>query len=787
MEGCAFSKGADIIDYIEITTGADLTTQMREAGFLDDESEQPRRVKPAKKESATGTVQGNSEENPPSLPATKKKNTAAFIWNKSKASDKIPYEYLEKTRKLKLEQNSEIRFNSYTDKEKILHEMIVLRLSRPGDDLSEPQSIQRIFIKKEDDTDSDNYGLWVKTGTAICNSAERAAVGRGVWFHPELPKKEIAVGEGPETMISVGLATGMNYVSCLTDSGIKNIQFPKETEDVYFFIDCDAKLGKHGGVGFAGQKSGLAAARRAEEQGKRAFVVTPTEDTFSDDPEKIDFNDLYKEDPTGQSIRGRLAAAVPVGDIDWKPPKKKRSAEAGEYPEGTLELLEELNGEYAACLVSGKFRILREFTSETRGFHTVEFLEVGSFKNFLANKKCKVFVGEFGQTKKSGRADVWMEWDGRKSYKTVVFDPSYSISEDAYNLWRGFAVKPVKGSWELFKSHMFQVLCNENQKHYDYLMGWMARIVQHPGGKRPWVAVVLQGYKGAGKGTFFHGFGKLFGESYVHVSTKKGVTGDFNMHLSKGVLLFADEATWAGDHEAEGRLKAMITEPTIDFEPKGIDRIPMMCHINMGIACNDEWAVNATEDERRYFVLKILHKELTTTEYFAAIWEEMENGGYEAMMYDLLAHDFSGIDLRRAPVTDGLISQIAESLSKPLEFWHEVLERGFLLSDIHSGAPVESKRGLGKVSWPESVWKYEIVYEFKNIFERRARYPDKEQTFWKETRKFWDIEETQPLNDEKKRQRAITIPGIDELRDMFTAHTGITFSEKDTPPAPVPF
>ena len=764
-DGCELGgSGGDMIDFIRITKGVGLKEQMEEAGLLPEH--QPRKQSKSRAEPRKIEPRGTST-----------RNTAAFIWNKSKDSE-VPYQYLEQTRKLKMEERSTaIKFNSYADKEGILHEMIVLKMWKPGDD--EPKAVQRIFIKNDD-------GIWKKTGTALCNGEDRAAVGRAVWFRPDLPKQVVAVGEGPETMISVGLATGLNYVSCLTASGIKNIQLPEETEDVYFFIDCDAKEGKNGGDGFAGQKAGLAAAKRAEKQGKRVFVVTPTADTFSDEPQKTDFNDLYKQDTTGQSIRERLAAAMPPGDIDWKIPKKKKPKDEGDYPDGTLELLQEVNKEYAACLVSGKFRVSREFVSETRGFHTVEFLEVGSFKNFYANKKCNVFVGEYGRTKKVGLADTWMEWDGRKSYKTVVFDPSNNVSEEAYNLWKGFAVKPVQGNWELFKSHMFQVLCDENNEHFDYLMAWMARIVQDPGGKRPGVALVLQGNKGAGKGTFFHIFGTLFGESYVHVSTKKGITGDFNMHLAKGILLFADEATWAGDHTAEGRLKAIITEPTIDFEPKGVDRIPMKCHINMGIACNDEWAVNATEDERRYFVLKIPPKDYTTTAYFNSIWEEMENGGYEAMMFDLLNLDIK-INLRKAPVTAGLIGQIEESLSRPMEFWHEVLSRGFLLSDQYTGAPVASKRGLGRVDWPESVWKYELIYEFKEIFERRSRFPVKTQSFWKETRKFWAWEERQHLDEDNKRPRAITIPDIDDLRALFTQHTGIVFNEEKTELEPTPF
>jgi hypothetical protein len=37
------------------------------------------------------------------------------------------------------------------------------------------------------------------------------------------------------------------------------------------------------------------------------------------------------------------------------------------------------------------------------------------------------------------------------------------------------------------------------------------------------------------------------------------------------LVVYADEAFWAGDKKAEGVLKAMITEDTIQIEMKGVN------------------------------------------------------------------------------------------------------------------------------------------------------------------------------------------------------------------------
>ena len=70
----------------------------------------------------------------------------------------------------------------------------------------------------------------------------------------------------------------------------------------------------------------------------------------------------------------------------------------------------------------------------------------------------------------------------------------------------------------------------------------------------------LRGRQGTGKGIFCTQFGRLFGQHFVHVERSSHLTGHFNSHLKDKLIVYADEAFWAGDKKAEGVLKAMITE-----------------------------------------------------------------------------------------------------------------------------------------------------------------------------------------------------------------------------------
>ena len=75
-----------------------------------------------------------------------------------------------------------------------------------------------------------------------------------------------------------------------------------------------------------------------------------------------------------------------------------------------------------------------------------------------------------------------------------------------------------------------------NAEHFDYVLAWLARAVQDPGGDKPGVALVLKGGKGIGKGVFVNYYGAIFGEAFLPIADSESFTGRFNMHLSKSLV-----------------------------------------------------------------------------------------------------------------------------------------------------------------------------------------------------------------------------------------------------------
>jgi hypothetical protein len=215
-----------------------------------------------------------------------------------------------------------------------------------------------------------------------------------------------------------------------------------------------------------------------------------------------------------------------------------------------------------------------------------------------------------------------------------------------------------------------------NGELFNYVLQWMARNAQDPGGDRPSVAIVLKSpERGTGKGIFATQYGRTFGNHFKHITQTTQVVGRFNSHLKDCLLLFVDEGVWGGDRPAEGVLKGLITEPQIMIEPKGINAFPVENHISFMIASNNEWIIPAGFEERRFLVLDVSPEHKQDTKYFGAIVDQMDQGGRAAMLYDLLEMKIT-LDLRKVPRTQALLDQVVHGMTTVQKFWFEKLRAG---------------------------------------------------------------------------------------------------------------
>ena len=300
-----------------------------------------------------------------------------------------------------------------------------------------------------------------------------------------------------------------------------------------------------------------------------------------------------------------------------------------------------------------------------------------TFSDFM-NRYCHRSVEAGGKSFAAGR--WWLGHPGRRQYDFVVFQPG-GDPPNSYNLWQGFSFRSLPGErHRSFLGHIEDNLCQGVEEHYNYLLGWMARAVQKPATPGE-TAVVLRGAQGTGKSFFAKQFGALWGRHFLQVSNAKHLLGAFNGHLRDVVVLFGDEAFFAGDKQHESVLKTTITEERRMLERKGIDAEPAPNFTHMILASNSEWVVPAGNSERRFFVLDVANAHLQDSPYFKGIVSDLEDGGYENLLHFLLTYDISKFNVRDVPKTKALLDQKDRTMGGLYDWWKLRLEEGALLRD----------------------------------------------------------------------------------------------------------
>jgi len=372
---------------------------------------------------------------------------------------------------------------------------------------------------------------------------------------------------------------------------------------------------------------------------------------------------------------------------------------------------------------------------------------------------------QIGEDQFSTEGAWWLGHANRRQYEGVIFAPGQDVP-GYFNTWRGWAIEPCEGDWDLYQEHLLEVICRSDPDLFAYVLAWMADGVQRPSAQ-PETAIVLHSTeRGTGKGALVRPYCSLFGQHAIQISSARLLVGNFNAHLEDCVVLFLDEALWAGDKAGEGVLKALITEPVIPIERKYSDVRVVRNNLHIIMASNNEWVIPAGVDERRFLVLDVDPKHKQDHEYFGALAEQMKNGGCAAMLYDLLHHDYSDIDLRQAPKTGALLAQKLLSMDPRDRWWHGKLISGNLLSSDEGWSP----------EVPKSQLHEDYVHELKLTGVMRAR-TETELGMWLVKMLGERITMTRPTLG-GRRVKCWAFPPLQECRDLFDT---MTDSKSDWP------
>ena len=314
--------------------------------------------------------------------------------------------------------------------------------------------------------------------------------------------------------------------------------------------------------------------------------------------------------------------------------------------------------------------------SDGQEWDTFEFSDQSAFKLFYMNRK---------MPDGASWAEYWLQHKDRRTYDSFDFRPdeaqgSYrqNNGELVLNQWTGFAIDAEAGDWSMFDDLLLNTICKGNSVKYEYLLNWTAHCYQNLAGPVG-TAVVIKGLKGTGKTSFWEVFSRPFGRTHALLTAKmSNVFGDFNGLMHGKIAVGLEEAYFAGSKAAESQLKDLITGPAFGINEKFLPAYEQTNHAKVVVITNDDWAVPATEDERRFFVLETADNRRGNDTFWEAYREQMfENGGAEAFFHSMMKRDISGFKpYRDLPRTEELLGQIELTRGPVIEWLNDKLQLG---------------------------------------------------------------------------------------------------------------
>lgn len=354
-----------------------------------------------------------------------------------------------------------------------------------------------------------------------------------------------------------------------------------------------------------------------------------------------------------------------------------------------------MNESFFYVAFSGVTRVCWETTRDGK-FHLERFPVFAFHEKFAARKMLH-------DGKQVPVTEVWIKSEKRRTYDYMRFDPGRELEGTAYNLWRGFHVKPGVASAhpgvQLFLEHCRENVCKGDEELFKWLITFIAHIFQKPGHK-PEVSLVFKGKKGTGKTVISEILNHLIGDHSVILSDKTHATGHFNSMMEDKLLVTLEEAFWSGDKSVEGILKDIITGSTRVITHKGAEPYKAKVYDRIVIIGNESWLVPATSDERRFAVFNIGDGRRQDRKFFGTMKREIfEKGGDAALMRFFMDWSLGSADVNVAPETEGLNEQKNHSLGVFERWWFACLQEGQVL-------------GSGLDAWPTEMTSNDLYSAF---------------------------------------------------------------------------
>lgn len=335
--------------------------------------------------------------------------------------------------------------------------------------------------------------------------------------------------------------------------------------------------------------------------------------------------------------------------------------------------------------------------------------------------------------------------------------------EKVFNLFQGWATMPVAGTWPAIHYLIRDIICSGSVDATEYLLNYMAHMVQKPH-VLPGTAVILQSEEqGTGKSTFMALLRKLLGSRYcASTSDADHFVGPHNDRALNKVLLHFEEAVAPNDRKIESKIKALITNETASYNPKGIAVIEARNFARVFMTSNAQQVAHLARHDRRMFVLNVSAKHANDAAFWSAAHEAFPQE-MEAFMHALRTRDISTFRPSVIPFTQAKDKQKMASVVGPERVLFDFLEAGRLPACSH---------------FDGRAWEVRVTalteHFIKNSSKVGHSYPQPARVFAPVALSPVRVRRINVSGQASKSWRVLTLPKLTDARMAFLVHQNVS-------------
>ena len=248
-----------------------------------------------------------------------------------------------------------------------------------------------------------------------------------------------------------------------------------------------------------------------------------------------------------------------------------------------------------------------------------------------------------------------------KRYRDIdVFPDKENCPKDIYNMWRPFAYEKYTEPYERDQEGLdfilkhFAILTNNESSVTEYFINWTAQMIQYPAVKTN--TPVMIGEEGTGKSTYFKMMGVLLGGDKIFETSRPSIDvwGQFNESLQNAFLVNLDELSKKETEGADGFLKTLITEPTLNINIKGTTKFKIKSFHRVAISSNNYNPLDTKKGDRRKWFIKCSSEKKGDKEYFKRFYSYLKSVNTMRTLYDYFKSipDMDGFSDIAMPLTE---------------------------------------------------------------------------------------------------------------------------------------